>query len=142
MKSDNLYYKTWLHHEGDYNMFYGEYKPFYTEVIANPNPTTDKIFKNVEFRADSWYNDKLADDTFDTLYVHNEYQKGTADLTNIPNRPSPLKKKFRIWRANIPRDNSNHRDRMRNPWLYVKLAKMKENTSKTVLHDMVIDYFE
>ena len=33
------------------------------------------------------------------------------------------KNKFRIWRANIPRDNSNNRDRIRNTWAKIKLHK-------------------
>lgn len=136
-------YKPWLHTEGDYNMFFGVYQPFYTTVIANPDMQADKVFNNLEFRADSWdKNGNLLNTTFDTLTTWDEYQEGIADLTNTPNRPSTLKKKFRIWRANIPRAKANGRDRMRNPWLYVKLSMEKENTNKTILHDMMIHYFE
>ena len=136
-------YKVWLHNGGDYNMFYGEYKPFYTTVIVNPDSTKDKIFNNIEFRADSWNKEgTLTEDTFDTLKVWNEYQEGIADLTREFGRPSTLKKKFRTWRANIPRDKSNNRDRIRNPWVYIKLSKEKENINKTILHDMVVSYFE
>ena len=136
-------YKVWLQNGGDYNMFYGEYKPFYTTVIVNPDITKDKIFNNIEFRADSWNKEgTLTEDTFDTLKVWNEYQEGIADLTREFGRPSTLKKKFRIWRANIPRDKSNNRDRIRNPWAYLKLSKEKENTNKTILHDIVVSYFE
>lgn len=134
--------KLWLHNEGDYNMFFGNYQPFYTTVIANPDMPMDKIFNTVEFRADSWDSEgKLLNSTFDTLSVWNEYQEGTSTLNNILGRPSNLKKKFRIWRANIPRDNSNNRDRIRNPWAYIKLSMDKENTDKTILHDMTIHYF-
>lgn len=136
-------YRPWLHNEGEYNMFFGSYKPFYTTVIANPDMQADKIFNNLEFRADSWNSSgNLLGTTFDTLTTWNEYQEGMADLTNTPNRPSSLKKKFRIWRANIPRAKSNGRDRMRNPWLYIKLSMEKENTNKTILHDMIVHYFE
>lgn len=34
--------KLWLHNEGDYNMFFGTYQPFYTTVIANPDMPIDK----------------------------------------------------------------------------------------------------
>ena len=136
-------YKPWLHNEGDYNMFFGVYKPFYTTVIANPDMPVDKIFNNLEFRSDSWdKNGGLLNTTFDTLTVWNEYQQGTSTLNNILGRPSDLKKKFRIWRANIPRAKINGRDRMRNPWLYIKLSMEKENTNKTILHDMMVHYFE
>lgn len=141
-------YRPWLHNEGDYNMFFGVYQPFYTTVIANPDMPVDKIFNNLEFRSDSWdKNDNLLNTTFDTLTVWNEYQQGTSTLNNILGRPSDLKKKFRIWRANIPRASAigstkKGRDRMRNPWLYIKLSMEEENVNKTVLHDMIVHYFE
>ena len=136
-------YRPWLHNEGDYNMFFGVYQPFYTTVIANPDMQADKVFNNLEFRSDSWdMNGNLLNTTFDTLTVWNEYQQGTSTLNNILGRPSNLKKKFRIWRANIPRAKANGRDRMRNPWLYIKLSMEKENTNKTILHDMMVHYFE
>ena len=145
--TDTLY-KPWLHNEGDYNMFFGVYQPFYTTVIANPDMPVDKIFNNLEFRSDSWdKSGNLLGTTFDTLTVWNEYQQGTSTLNNILGRPSNLKKKFRIWRANIPRANvagstKKGRDRMRNPWLYIKLSMEEENVNKTVLHDMIVHYFE
>lgn len=136
-------YKPWLHNEGDYNMFFGMYQPFYTTVIVNPDMPVDKIFNNLEFRSDSWgKNGNLLNTTFDTLTAWNEYQQGTSTLNNILGRPSNLKRKFRIWRANIPRAKTNGRDRMRNPWLYIKLSMEGENVNKTVLHDMIVHYFE
>ena len=139
IKDNNI----WAFREGDYNMFYGKYNPFYTTVIANPEPTKDKVFNTLEFRADSWnYRGELIDSTFDTLRVWNEYQVGKSNLYKDLGRPSTLKKKFRMWRANIPRDACNNRDRMRNPWLYIKLSKEEENIDKTVLHDMTVTYFE
>lgn len=135
--------KLWLHNEGDYNMFFGTYQPFYTTVIANPDMPIDKIFNNLEFRSDSWDKDgNLLNTTFDTLTTWNEYQQGISNLKNSLGSPSNLKRKFRIWRANIPRARANGRDRMRNPWLYIKLSMEKENVNKTVLHDMVVHYFE
>lgn len=145
--TDTLY-RPWLHNEGDYNMFFGVYQPFYTTIIVNPDMPVDKIFNNLEFRSDSWdKNGNLLNTTFDTLTVWNEYQQGTSTLNNILGRPSDLKKKFRIWRANIPRASAigstkKGRDRMRNPWLYIKLSMEGENINKTVLHDMIVHYFE
>ena len=143
IKDGGTLYRPWLHNEGDYNMYFDKYQPFYTTVIANPDMPVDKIFNNLEFRSDSWNkNGNLLNTTFDTLTVWNEYQQGTSALNNILGRPSDLKKKFRIWRANIPRAKANGRDRMRNPWLYIKLSMEGENVNKTVLHDMIVHYFE
>lgn len=138
--ASNLY-KLWLHNEGDYNMYFNKYQPFYTTVIANPDMPNDKIFNTLEFRADTWNNEELVNKTFDTLDVWNEYQIGKSNLVNIKDKPSTLKKKFRIWRANIPRDIKHTRDRMRNPWLYLKLSKNTPDTLKTTLHDMIVSYF-
>ncbi len=140
---NNDYYYLWMHQQGDYNMYFGKYQPFSTTIISNDGKITDKIFNTLEFRSDTWdENNNLLDTTFNKLYTWNEYQEGESDLVFKPGYPSTLKRKFRIWRANIPRDNVNKRDRMRNPWLYIKLAQEKSNTNKTVLHDLVVSYFD
>ena len=138
IKNNNI----WQHNEGDYNMFYGRFKPYYVTIISNSNPNMDKIYNTIEFRADSWDNNNLLSyNTFDTLEVWNEYQKGELCLDFKQGLPSSLKKKFRVWRANIPRDNHNMRDRIRNTWAYIKLSMNNSNTWKTVLHDISVHYF-
>lgn len=141
--------KLWQQFNGDYNMFFGQYKPYSITVVANADEPADKIFNTVEFRADAYDGDNLATTkTYDTLDVYNEYQHGRVTLTDLNGRPSPLKRKFRIWRANIPRANTpingipaNNRDRIRNTWAYVKLSTETPNTYRTVFHDMTIHYF-
>lgn len=140
--SGGTVYRVWLHNEGDYNMYFNKYQPFSTTIIANPDMPLDKVFNTLEFKADSWNKDSLLNTTFDTLTTWNEYQSGVSTLNNVIGKPATLKKKFRIWRANIPRDISNNRDRMRNPWLYIKLSMETQNTNKTLLHDMIVHYFE
>lgn len=75
---------------------------------------------------------------------------------------SALKRKFRIWRCDIPRDNMNVNDttenpmgiyrkgkhpldRMRNPWLYLKVKKNAAGSNaylaKTEVHDIMVSYF-
>ena len=132
----------WEQHAGNYNSFFGvNNKPYYTEVVVNPNPTEDKIFDNIEFRADSWNGNTLLDTTFDYLETKNEYQHGACALTWLRGYPSTLKKKFRVWYANIPRDDVSKRDRMRNTWLHLKLSKENPGTERTVLHDLQVKYF-
>ncbi len=136
-------FKLWIQHKGDYNKYFNSFEPFYTTLVSNDSMITDKIFNNLEFRADTWNEDNvLLNTTFDKLYTWNEYQSGEADLVFTKGYPSTLKRKFRTWGVNIPRDSINKRDRMRNPWLYIKLAMETENTNKTTLHDVVVDYFE
>lgn len=143
---DNSFYaikdnKVWKQFAGDYNSFYGEVKPYSITVISNPDSFYDKVFNNIEFRADTWDNDKLLNTTFDTLEVWNEYQYGKTSLVNTLGRPSSLKKKFRVWRANIPRDSHNMRDRIRNTWAYVKLEYKNPSNYKTEFHDLMVHYF-
>lgn len=134
--------KIWKQFDGDYNSFYGETKPYSITVISNPDSFYDKIFNNIEFRADTWEGNTLLNNkTFDTLEVWNEYQHGSCSLTNIKGFPSSLKKKFRIWRANIPRDISNNRDRIRNTWAYIKLEHKNPSNYRTEFHDLMVHYF-
>ena len=70
-------------------------------------------------------------------------------MTCLKYRPSPLKKKFRVWRANVPRANTdwngvpakNKMDRIRNTWAYIKLSRNEENTDRVEFHDMIVHYF-
>lgn len=141
----------WEQFAGDYNKIFNEYCPYSVTFISNADEPYDKIFNTVEFRADCWTKDGLlaSGHTFDTLEVWNEYQKGVSSLTCLKSRPSPLKKKFRVWRANVPRANTdwngvpaeNKMDRIRNTWAYVKLSMNKENTDRMEFHDMIVHYF-
>lgn len=134
--------KVWEINGGDYNMFYGEFKPFYVTIVANQDEPVDKIFNTVEYRADVKRDGELMpNETFTQLDVWNEYQHGTLELVNRVGYPSPLKRKFRIWRANIPRDNGN-RNRIRNTWAYIKLQMNKESTDSMELHDIGVSFFE
>ena len=132
--------KMWMQHTGNYNTFFGKYKPFYTTIIANQDPLLCKIFDNVEFYTESWDSKgNVKGTTFDHIDVWNEYQNGSTDLTPNNTRPSNIKKKFRMWRAYIPRENGTIK-RMVNPWLYIKLSKNLENTDKTILHNITVKY--
>lgn len=148
------YGKIWEQFAGDYNMFFSHYYPYSVTFVSNADEPYDKIFNTVEFRADCWTKDNsgkevlASGNTFDTLEVWNEYQKGKSSLTSLAAKPSPLKKKFRVWRANVPRANvdwngvkANNRDRIRNTWAYVKLSMNKENTDRMEFHDMIMHYF-
>ena len=169
--------------EGEgYNNIFGTNQPwsltFISNGSSNNSSTLDKIFTNLEFRASvegDWELDNKGKFTFilpfDSLETWNEYQHGTANL-GIRNNHSDyqhhqedgtasLKRKFRIWRCDIPRNNAplasdsglpnlfrkvrKPLDRMRNPWLYVKLQKnaAMENSylNRTEVHDLVLTYF-
>ena len=138
---------------GGYNLIFNQDYPYHICYIANQNPNNDKVFNNIEFRGDLYSfdeKDKLLKNPrqpkspnvcpFNTLTVWNEYQEGTAVLKKMFGKPSNLKEKFRIWRANIPRDKSNNRDRIRNPWTYIKLEG--NSMSRIQLHDLQVYYYD
>ena len=186
-------YFIWRHHTGDYCRFFGKNKPYWMTLIGNPEPLTDKIFTNLEFRAcvdgegkdvavvteNGQEVEKEIDITtpsnakkrykpflpFDFLETWNEYQHGVAHIGNrnghdlfkhhTPDEQATLKRKFRIWRCDIPRNNSlkmrtgvfdytfdytfrggnrvlHPLDRMRNPWLYINLMKDAVKEFKTI----------
>jgi hypothetical protein len=85
----------------------------------------------------------------------------SAMMHHTLDNSATIKRKFRIWRCDIPRDNADlsidenvgitrfkkhPTDRMRNPWLYLKLMKKaEEDISKALpkaeIHDIVMTYF-
>lgn len=134
----------WKKNESPFSNIKGYYVPLEIGLQINPEPTKDKIFSTLEYRADSFTGimlDYNENGTFDTLQVDNEYQDtGEVTLNNIICTPSNLKKKFRIWRVQIPRDKKNKVDRIRNPWCNIKLKALGEDVGRFVIHDMKISY--
>lgn len=145
IKYDSTKYSViWVQFKGKYNNIFNETKPYSITYIENDEPLVDKVFNNIEYRADVFNsnNKYLADESFDTIEVWNEYQKGEEALVFSKFKPSNLKKKFRMWRVNIPRDSTNKLDRMRNPWLFIKLSRKNPSDERMELHDMVVHYFQ
>ena len=146
----------WLQNEGQYNNIYGVNYPYWITYRICPDPYGDKTFNNIEYRADIIrrataddvieYPDKLiTNKTFDGLRVWNEYQEGEVDLKYELFKMSDVKKKFRIWRANIPRDSKDPRglNRIRNPWAFIQLKKDKELADERMeFHDLMVKYYE
>lgn len=142
-----------------YRMFEGSYGKginnatmlYSMEYLINPEPLIEKTFTNLEFisdvlKADESVNDKnISTDEvpFDKFSVWNEYQYGDVSLDGNP-LLHPMKKKFRVWRFQVPRDNnSTHKlDRIRSPWVHMKLENTRENNNKMVFHNMTVKYFK
>lgn len=128
-----------------------EITPYHITYRVNPEPFVDKVFTNIEYVADEYLESTEVDkpeilsqtNPFNELKVWNEYQFGSCTL-NEKVMPSDLKKKFRIWRANIPRDKKSKYglDRIRNPWCYISLINKPNNTNKMVFHQIAVKYFK
>lgn len=148
--SENNSTEIYEQNVGQYNQFYGKPKvSSYIDYIVNPEMSRDKIFNNIEFRADAFsiengdYTKYVPNRTLDHIHVRNEFQDtGDVALKQYKN----LQKKFRIWRAYIPRDVKeveNYRlNRIRNPWIKMKLSytPTEEEDNKLVLHDLIVNY--
>lgn len=179
--------KLWQHDKGNYCSFFGETRPYWMTLVGNPEPQTDKVFTNLEFRAnvdgDGSYDEEKKAFTptlpFDSLEAWDEYQHGITTLQHkdghssmvhhSSDNTSALKRRYRIWCCDIPRDNAildkdrkddatyNYStdallnvsrtsrrplDRMRNPWVYLKLQKAaEESMGRTEIHDIMMAYF-
>ena len=142
---------------GDYGVFFGVCKPYHITFIDNQDYVHDKIYTNLEFRAvvDPDMSNNAFNLPFDKLTANTDYQSGTVDFkpqqgSTYKSYPS-LVRKFRIWRADIPRavwttaGGIKKQDRMRNPWIYLKLEKTAFNNlskqNKIEMHDLIIDYY-
>lgn len=142
----------------DLNIF-GKSCGYEIELTSNIDPHLDKVFDTIEIRGDSWEsNDNFAtkdlqsgygkNPPFNKLQVTNEYQDTGNQILNFvkdkPNHISNIKEKFRIWRANIGR-NQNSRDRIRDIWSRIKLTKDRTgnvNALKAKIHDIIVNVYE
>ena len=124
-KGNNL----WLQNEGLYCNFFGSQFDFWTNYRVTPDPYGDKIWSNIDYRADFYQvldseghnvqkekelitadaasvliDEYKENETFTSYKVWNEYQTTGYVLTSTnTSRIDPVRKKFRIWRLAIPR---------------------------------------
>lgn len=137
----------WLRNTQEASSLFGTTVPQTIEWICNPSPINDKIFTNIQYRADAFCEDDtyISDDTFDTIRLIDEYQDTYKNLLYWRKHTvSNLKKKFRMWNITIPRAQeltdindqySYTRDRIRNMWCKIQLKHdsiniTEGNTSK------------
>ena len=145
---DNILHRMF---EGDnYCNLFGEQKDYSITYKINKDPFIDKTWTNIEYRTDIFDSgniqnnnaNKIIKETFDSLEVWDEYQFGKTELNNskYPN----AKVKFRIWRTDIPRDTKEGKglNRIRNPWIMLKLSKTENTNKRMEFHDLVIKYLQ
>jgi len=105
--------------------------------MLNPESDYDCIFNTIEFTSELYLNDvDQPANTLTHIQAYSEYQdSGRIQLVN--GRGSNLRRKFREWKANIPREDRN---RIRNPWIFLKLELDNESNYKFILHDVIVNY--
>lgn len=142
--------KLYQNNVGAYNQFYGDTKGWSLSFISNDNPTITKIFDTVELRTDHYWTYGVTGLSnscpFNYIEVENEYQR-TGKVSDALD----AKKKFRVWRALIPR-NQGTRQRIRNPWANITIGWepvappdgqsviLGANNRKAVIHDISVKY--
>lgn len=98
--------------------------------------------------------DYQPDATFNEVEVWNEYQStGRIKMewagANSAETYPDIRKKFRIWRADIPRAQKNETnkyglDRIRNPWVWLRIGMSYDkldNMQMLQLHDINVKYY-
>lgn len=143
----------WFNHEGLYCNFFGVQSDYYMHYRVAPEPLQDKIWSNIDYRADVYEvlesngsvkssigegnlitgssltitTDYKETETFDTMKIWNEYQYATVNSDTY--KPVNPVKRFRIWRYVIPRAEKTNTtnlfglDRIRNPWVNIRFDK-------------------
>jgi hypothetical protein len=133
--------KIYKQYEGNYNEFYDE--KFSSHIILNVNPEADKdcVFDNINFKSDvTLDNLDQVDKTLTGIRAYNDYQDSNTPTTVTPlvvGRNNNLRRKFRDWSALIPRQSRN---RIRAPYIKLKLQFDNTNNYKLILHNINIYY--
>lgn len=129
--------KIYEQYKGDYNKFFDKYEPSYITLMVNPESNLDCVFNNIMFKSELYINDiDQPKKTLTGIQAYNEYQN-TGLIPLKVSRNLNMRRKFRDWKANIPRDG---RDRIRNPWIFLKLQLDNEDNQRLILHDIVVYY--
>lgn len=132
---DNSIYKQ---RSGEYSTFFKERRPYYIEILANDNPLISKTFTNVEFNMDPTYLGGL-EEIFDFVNATTSYQEGGEILNVNKIKPSNIKRKFRIWRINLPRELGSM-NRLRDRWCRIKLQNTAPSGNSMRLNYINVSY--
>ncbi len=129
--------KIYKQYAGEYNVFFDTYYPSYITLMLNPEADLDCVFDNIQYKSELYLNDiDQPDETLTKIQAYNEYQNSGLIPLEL-GRNKNLRRKFRDWHALIPREGRN---RIRNPWIYLKLQLDNEDNYKMILHDIIIYY--
>lgn len=125
------------HGTGEYNTFYGIKYPSYITFNLNPEPYFDCVFDNINYKSEVYLNNvDQSDVTLTDIQAYNDYQS-TLLTPLVNNRNGNLRRRFRDWNAEIPRDGRN---RIRGPWIKLKVQFNNQSNYKLILHDVIISY--
>lgn len=116
--------------------------PWEIEYKINPSlDPKDRIFTNAEFVLGENTPDK-EDIPFNKLTIENEYQSGVINGMKGSYKQKATAKKFRFYNTQLPRDSKNKLDRIRSPWVKVKLSGLCDKKTNNLIRSFKIKYFE
>lgn len=129
--------KLYEQFKGEYNTYFDEHYSSYIILMLNPDSDYDCVFDNIQYNSELYLNDiDQPDKTLTHIRAYSEYQD-SGSIPLIVGRDKNLRRKFRTWKADIPREGRN---RIRNPWIFLKLELDTESNAKFILHDIIVDY--
>lgn len=134
----------WQHFTGLRNTFYGLKHDSSITFLVAPGTRKDIVFNNAEYKMEMTNSEglDLPNSTFTSIRLWNEYQDtGEVNLVLRSN----LKRKFRNWGVTFPRTmngSNKSRDRIRNPWSYLKFTLNNQDGKKMIAHDIKVSYTE
>jgi len=129
-----------IHNEGNFCEFYNQ-SPTISKLTTflGDNGNITKIFNNIQFLSEAYdtNNIDIYTNTIDKFRVRNEYQDtGLITLTNNSN----IKRRMRTWRFDIPRDSTDGKSRIRNPWSELTVEYQNTANQRFVLHELGYNY--
>ncbi len=142
-KAENLFATTdttiWEQYAGPYNNYFGQNISSKVILQLNPAVDLDTIFHNIFYRSEVYLSDiDQPDSTLTHIRGYSEYQD-SGRIPLVLSRNGNLRRKFRQWRADIPRE-AGTRNKLRNPWIFLELEFSNSTGQKLILHDIIISY--
>ncbi|MGK2864915.1 MAG: hypothetical protein ACSLE0_23485 [Chitinophagaceae bacterium] len=129
--------QLWESFSGETNNFFGVSQPSYVTLQLKPESYITAVFDNIFFNSEISIDDVDQPElTLTHIHAFSEWQD-SGRIPLIVGRDSNLRRRFRNWRANIPRDG---RARIRNPWIYLKLELDQSTNQKLILYDIILNY--
>lgn len=130
---------AWEHNTSEERgQFYGSTKDSVLETILGDNGHSTKTFDTLQWQS-AMVDSNGADvgKTFNFLRVYNDHQdSGVQPLVVDDN----VKRRFRLWRTLVPRDNADNDPRIRAPWTHVILTANNDNHYKHTVKDIEYSY--
>lgn len=140
---------AYVHNEGEMATYYDEspYKSILHTILGEKGQL-NKVWSNLEYKAELYDTDgeDIYNETFTSIQFFNEYQDTGKIVLNVSTdiRPATnggdIKRRMRTWRYTIPRDSTDGKSRLRNPWLHCILEYDNNLNKRHIAHELIYAY--